>query len=84
MEQISPYDWEKVRIAQEKFIVEQQLLIKELQEAKKYDDIAIGHLCEKIDDLEIKAFEIAYADDLYRMDREVEDALFEQKMGRDL
>ena len=71
---------EKILQVQSKLIAEQQLLIKELQEAKKYDEIAIGHLCEKIEDLEIKAFEIAYADDLNRID----DALFEQKMGRDL
>tara|TARA_R110000823_G_scaffold282402_1_gene400611 strand:- start:239 stop:484 length:246 start_codon:yes stop_codon:yes gene_type:complete len=75
---------EEILQGQSKLIAEQQLLIKELQEAKKYDEIAIGHLCEKIEDLEIKAFEIAYADDLNRIDREVDDALFEQRMGDDL
>ena len=75
---------EEILQVQSKLIAEQQLLIKELQEAKKYDEIAIGHLCEKIKDLEIKAFEIAYADDLNRIDREVDDALFEQRMGDDL
>ena len=75
---------EEILQVQSKLIAEQQLLIKELQEAKKYDEIAISHLCEKIEDLEIKAFEIAYADDLNRIDREVDDALFEQRMGDDL